>query len=419
MSRSAPEPKNAQSKGETDPPALWRLIPVADFKPPAGAAPEAVRTGLADLWKRLAGRGHRESTTDGELELAPPSQELLDWAAPEPACPVEEITAPHSALAAWLGREESTAGVMALIDGPVANLSGVLPEWASQTGYGLIQPPSTAQILAGGREWLDALPLGQGQRLLLPALEGCFLRHHNGLELLRRLLDRLEQERPSLLFVCQSWAWRYLCQAAQIDGVCGPPLALAPFGSDELNRWLGQTTDDSSPYAFVFREAATGKTVLETADLEGTVDPNRSAFLTHLAARSRGNPRLAWHIWRRSLLTTRTEEVDDTARKAADDDPGYTIWVRPWEDISLPDLTGRASKEDGMVLYTLLLHGTLPRHLLAELLPLPPTRIIRSLQHLRQEGVAQRAGDIWSVAALGYPAARRWLQDEGYLVDEL
>ncbi|MFZ1757342.1 MAG: hypothetical protein WBO46_21305 [Caldilineaceae bacterium] len=415
MEKSQPPAPGEERKPEP----IWALLPLDEFRPPASAAPEVVRSGLADLWKRLVGREHQDDDPRAAASLRSPSQELLDWAAPAPVCPVDRLAGADSALAAWLEREPESAGVLSVVDSPVANLDQDLSEWAAAEGFTLLSPPTAAQILQGDTDWLDTLPLNSPKRLLLPNLERCFLRHHNGLDLLRGLIDRIDQQQPALLIVCQSWAWRFLSLVTQVDALCGAPLVLAPFDARRLNRWLSNCAEASSPYDFVFREARTGKTVLERSGGDGEDPPDPSAFLKHLAAASRGDPYLAWHIWRRSLLTARDENVDNAAKEAAADDAGYTIWVRPWEEVKLPDLTRRASKEDGMFLYTLLLRGALSFDLAVALLPHSSDRLRHSLQHLSREGVIRQKDGLWHLAPIGYPAVRRLLIDEGYLSDEL
>ena len=56
-----------------------------------------------------------------------------------------------------------------------------------------------------------------------------------------------------------------------------------------------------------------------------------AAFWRLLADASRGNPRVAWEIWRRNLLTTKEAGVEKEAQEAAKEDAGYTLWVRPWD----------------------------------------------------------------------------------------
>lgn len=419
MSQPASPLNSAPGKKAEEQPTLWNLIPLSEFKSPVGAAPEAVRAGLHDLWQRLRGSRPQPDGAKTDLEMDRPSQKLLDWAAPQPDWAAEEMTGLESSLHSWLADGATKAGVQTIVEAPLATVRERLERWAVGQGYSLISPPTPEQILRVDLDWLNALPLGSGQRLFLPRLERCFLHHYNGLDLLRRLIEQIDRLQPDLLLVCQSWAWRYLCQVEQIEAVLGAPLTPASFEDVALNRWLREAAEKSSPYNLVFREATTGKAVLDTLHQSHSDDPNASTFLKHLAARSRGNPRVAWDIWRRSLLTAKDSAVEKEAEAAAVGDTGYTLWVRPWEEVQLPDLAGGATPLDGMVLYALLQHGGLPQAILADLLPAATSQVVYSLYQLRRAGLVQIEGDEWQPTPAGYPAVRRFLAEEGFLVDDL
>lgn len=392
---------------------LWRLIPLAEFQPPADPAPEAVRSGLHNLWQRLRGDGPHTDGAPADVEMARPSQRLLDWGAPPPDWAGEEMTDAAATLQNWL--ETDTPGVQTIVQPPVGPLREWLLRWAGENALRLVEPPTPEEILRAESSLLEGL---NGEtRLFVPRLERCFLRHHNGLDLLRRFLEWVDQKRPRLLVLCDSWAWRYLCQVEQIEAVLGQALTPAPFGEEALGRWLGGAAQKAGPSELTFREATTGKLVLDGAG--ETAQKDGSAFLRHLAVRSRGNPRVAWEIWRRSLLTAKESAVEEDAQEAAAGDAGYTLWVRPWEQVQLPDLAGGATRLDGMLLYTLLLHGGLSQRLIAALLPEPPSRVAYALRQLCLGGLVEEAEGEWRPTALGYPAVRRFLAQEGFLVDGL
>lgn len=423
MSQSTAAKTDKADQNADEQPPLWNLIPLAEFKPPSSPAPEAVRSGLRDLWRRLRGGKTTNNGEENAVEMVRPSQKLLDWAAPAPDWRAEDVAGLSGGLKEWLqeclGGEDAGAGVHTLVEPPIATVSERLESWAAEQGYFVVTPPTPDQILGIDGDWLDALPLSGGQRLLLPRLERCFLRHHDGLELLRRLLDRIDQFQPPLLVICQSWAWRYLCQVEKIDALLGAPLTPAPFGDEELDRWLCDSARDASPYEFIFREGSNGARVLGTDDPESADQPKPSSFLKNLAARSRGNPRLAWEIWRGNLLASKDSAVEEGAQEAAKEDKGFTLWVRPWEQVQLPDLAGDASSLDAMVLYTLLQHGGLAQRILPQLLPFASSEIVYALHRLRRVGVVCQERDEWKLTALGYPGVRRFLTEEGYLIDEL
>lgn len=400
-------------------PPLWELIPLTEFKPPSSPAPEAVRSGLHDLWRRLRGGEAAHNGAEPDVEMERPSQQLLDWAAPEPDWAATELAGLEAGLHGWLDGEIGSVGVQTIVDPPMGLVRERLERWAAERDYFLVTPPTPEQIMAGNRDWLDALPLDGSQRLLLPRMERSFLRHHNGLDLLRRLLDRIDRLHPPLLILCQSWAWSYLCQAVQIDAVLGAPLTPGPFGDEALHRWLGASAQDASPRPLVFREASDGKTLLEPFAPDSAPSSTASAYLKNLAARSRGNPRVAWNIWRRTLLAAKDSTVEKVAQEIAKEDVGYTLWVRPWEQMHLPDLAGSAKSLDGILLYSLLLHDGLARHLLIDLLPFSPSQLLDRLHSLQVAGVVEQNEEVWGPTPVGYPAIRRFLEEEGFLVDAL
>lgn len=410
-------PETGQEANEQPP--LWELIPLGEFKPPSSPAPEAVRSGLHDLWRRLRGGEPAQNEVEPEVEMERPSQKMLDWAAPDPDWAAADVTGLEAGLRGWLDGEAPSVGVQTIVDPPMGLVDARLERWAVERDYFLITPPTPEQIITGNVAWLDAIPLNSGQRLLLPHLERSFLRHHNGLDLLRRLLDRIDRLRSPLIVLCQSWAWPYLCQVAQIDAVLGTPLTPAPFDDGALNRWLGGSAQNASPYPLVFREASSGKTVLEPFAPDPAAPSTASPYLKNLAARSRGNPRVAWNIWRRALLAAKDSTVEKEAQEAAKQDTRYTLWVRPWEQMHLPDLVGSATSLDGMLLYTILLHGGLAHQLAADLLPFSPGEVVDRLHRLRAGGVVEQNGEVWNPTPVGYPAIRRFLGEEGFLVDEL
>lgn len=413
-----------QNDKPTDEPAaeeqepLWRLVPLSDYRPPSSATPEAVRSRLHGLWQRLRGRGPHMDGDGVEEELELPSTRLLDWAAPPPDWGQEDRSGWANELAQWADQEEGAA-VQVLVDPPLSVLRTQVEVWAEEQGYTRLPLPSVDALLAGDCAWLDELPLDRSRPVLLSRLERCFLRHHNGLTLLRGLLDRVERDSPKLLVVCNSWAWRYLCQVEAVQGVLGSAKAPTPFGADELAQWFSAAANRSSPYDFTFREAVSGRAVLETNGSDQARGDDPSSYLRHLAARSLGNPHVAWAIWRRSLLAAKSDEVKEKAQDAAENDPGFTLWLRAWADVPHPEMADGVSDWDGMILYALLLHGGMSPDLLTALLP-PPANQIRHTLSLLQAGrfVEQVEGE-WQVTALGYPSVRDYLLGEGYYVDEL
>jgi len=176
----------------------------------------------------------------------------------------------------------------------------------------------------------------------------------------------------------------------------------------------------------IFREATTGRAVLassgsssdDQAETEGGKKTDRE-FLTHLAARSRGNPGVARAIWRASLQVNSDEDVEAKAQEEAAEDKGYTMWVNPLPKINLPSLPSGSSREEALVLHALLLHNGLSAPLLSELLPLGHETVLQIVHRLRTARLVTDADECWQVVPLGYPAVRAFLDREGFLIDVL
>jgi hypothetical protein len=138
-----------------------------------------------------------------------------------------------------------------------------------------------------------------------------------------------------------------------------------------------------------------------------------SDFLDRMAAYGRGIPGVAWALWHCTLRFARMENEEgvEGIRK------GSTIWLKPWQELALPGVPQQNHDELAFVLHTLLLHNGAAAELLTELLPNMGRQILPALQDLQAAGVVEQQQRVWRVTALGYPAVRAFLKDEGYLVD--
>jgi DNA-binding transcriptional ArsR family regulator len=335
-----------------------------------------------------------------ERIAAPPNYERL-------------IPALQAALTEWADADGMQGNIQVVVNPPMANLPAVLGGWARERCWWKIEPPSYAQILEGGQDWLDTFKYDEEKPLLIPDLGRIYLRHHNGLDLIRRLLDWLWIRKGLCLIGCDSWAWSYLSQALQIDTQLPPPLTLAACDSDHLLAWFSQLAAGAERFGFAFRQANNGKYVLlpHNRDMVDISD-----YLKHLAAFARGNPGLAYAIWRGSLQYGANAEVDPKALESAGRDANRTVWVKNLGSLNLPDLPG-ASQDKLFVLHTLLLHAGLPIKELAEILPLSAPEIMRAVHILRNAGLILLEGERWVISPLGYPAVRQILSQEGYLMD--
>jgi hypothetical protein len=255
------------------------------------------------------------------------------------------------------------------------------------------------------------------------------MRHHDGLALIRRLIDWVYAKNVRCLLGCNSWAWAFFQKTLEVDVVFPPPLALQGFDNEHLQQWFRSLASGAEPAAFDFLQANNGKPVLNLADHRGELEANEQGqqqtkinerlhgatdFLKYVAGRSRGNPGVAWTIWRRSLRLAAREE----AQKAEAPNASQVLWVKPWSQIDLPFCPPQLSQSDLLVLHALLLHGGLSIEILPQVLPSTTTEIMHSLHELHARGILEKAHERWQVTPLGYPGARQILESEGYLTDQ-
>ena len=393
-------------------PPTWQFIPLEQFSRPQPPPAEFLRTGITGVLARISRlrRSLRGAVPLAELTAVPTY--LLERIA---ACPTydRQISALESALAEWAAAGGAAGKLQVVVGPPASGMGEVLGGWAREHGWWNIAPPDYSDILDGGQTWLETFEHDPDKPLLIADLARLYLRHHNGLDLVRRLLDTLWARNGQCLIGCDSWAWGYLSQALQIDTQLPPPLTMAACDSDHLLAWLGELAAGAERFGFSFRLANNGKYVLQPRNREMV---EVSDYFKHLAAFCRGNPGLIWAIWRSSLQYGANAEVDPKALESAGRDSNRTIWVKNLGSLKLPDLPG-ASQDKLFVLHTLLLHAGLPISELTRLLPLSPAEVMRAIHILRNAGLIQAEGQHLQVSPLGYPAARQILSQEGYLVD--
>lgn len=410
--------------------SLWQLVPLHDYKPPSEPAGETVRSTLHALWERLYARtqeedAHAVDPDKSTLDAVP--QGVLERIAPAPAWNGSPTAALDQALESWLDAEREKGGVQMLVAAPYSGMADMVIHWSRMHEYAVIKPPTPKQILENSEEWMSQWKQNEAPGLVFPWLERCYLRHHDGLDLVRRLLDWLWDAKRPCLLVSDSWAWCYLKRVHPLDAFPGYPLTLAALDAAALNGWLYRLANPDGPERFVFRQEDNGKRVIEqlSEDAHGNHQETQqngevSPYLRHLAARSRGIPGIAWGIWRSSLRIRAEEEVEQKVKAERQlTEQSATIWVTPWDDLDLPDVSTAINGDHSFILHTLLLHNGLSEELLPKLLPISPARALRALRYLQTHKLVAVGKNGWQVTPTAYPAVRTHLRTEGYMVDEL
>lgn len=195
------------------------------------------------------------------------------------------------------------------------------------------EPPWQAGLPGALRERLaDPAPLH------VPRLERWYVRHHDGLTVLRALLAGLGAREGRWTADVAPWAWGWMRHVLPESRALPAPHAVAPLDGEALARWFEPVGD------------------VRVRSQQGG-PPDRTIF-DALAARSRGSAGVAAAIWRACLRdgAERARDADggdDEAR--ADQEPGV-VWMRHPMSVELPN-TASMGREDLMMLHAILMHG--------------------------------------------------------------
>ena len=213
----------------------WQYVPLNQYERPPEPVSEKAKSSLGRLWVRMFHKKTIGKRGDFEAELSSVPDQLLDMIAPVP-----DLSQPTEALESALQKIdfEQKESIQVIIGPPGSGTGSILKNYAERRKWRLIRPPSSEQILRGDESWVDELVKSQPSLLVLPELEKCYLRHYNGLILIRRLLGLLWRQNVHCLLGCQSWAWAYLNKAIGIGSTLPPPLIVQAFDGLRLQHWL-------------------------------------------------------------------------------------------------------------------------------------------------------------------------------------
>ena len=343
--------------------------------------------------------------------------DMLDQVVAPPACGplIEELQA---TLASWIDADQPQSRQQLLIL-PPCDEKGVIESWAERYGHPLLAAPARETLFTAGADMLPALD--GDDVLVIPRLEDWFVRHRNGLTLVRALLSRIDDLDRRCVIGCNSWAWAFLSKAVGAHLVLPNGLTFKPFDAPRLAQWFAELADAESLDNVRFRLPDSGEDVLAHDD-EGQLTNDHFAAL---AAESRGVPWVAWHMWRHSLRSTDDTSDKDGGAKAVDGvptEPGLgvpgdeqTLWVVALEQFSLP--SDAAEPEALIVLQALLIHGALTLDQLALITPIVGQSNV--LAALLRAGVVHRDGRLFRCAPTAYPAIRSGLHTAGFSMDRL
>lgn len=403
----------SNSAAETTSPSSGQYVPVAAYQPPSAPVTQSARERLASF-RRLFQRGKPElgvplKTTDKLLSLPHCQQDRLapapDWRSSAEALDIE--------LNDWLKQENPAPPVIVMVGPPHSGNIETLKAWAEIQSWRTLRGPTPEQILAGDTSWFSDQG-GDGSPWVFPALEDLYLRHVDGLKLIRHFLDHACSGKIGRGVIgCDSWAWAFLHHLWH--GRTPTTLTLQAFDEPRLVVHFQPLIGASSASPLFFRLSDNGHYVLPPPEIaEKTYE--YSNFLQILAAHSRGVFGVAQAIWRVSMQAEPDEKLSEVNENEERNLPHQTVWIIPWNQLKLPALPASAGRDEAFLLHTLLLHNGLPLDLLKLLLS--PSQVMETIYRLEEEGLVGQDDTVWHVTAQGYPAVRQFLQTNGYLVDQ-
>lgn len=424
-------------------PDIWQYVPMDQFSIPRAPARSAVRKGILGLWDRLRkdftgrtpGKQNNNKSADdslvaqSQLQFVP--QKLLNQAAPRPDSRDIE-SALDKALVTWLDSDKADLSVQFIISPPCSATDQVLIEWATNRQYRTVSAPDSEQILQGNGDWLPPFQACPHSPFVIPNLERWYVRHCDGLNLIRKLLGLLSVEKPRCLIGCNSWSWAYLNKIFRLESIFKTPFILQALDPQRLQLWFQSLANSSKQRNFIFRQTDNGNLVLPLPERTNHSDQENDKrkqktddagskettdFLAYLAGYSRGIPGVCWSIWRYCLRSAKEEDLDDKANKLATSDSGHTMWLKPWSQTDLPTMRNATSQRHIFVLHNILLHGSMTSNLIADLLPFAVSEVSEALEQLRAAHMLEEKDGIWCISPIGYPAVRQFLKGEEYLLD--
>lgn len=407
-SQLSSDPKNSS----TEP--LWEFIPISDYEIPS----IPVRSGATRLWESFRQLfRHSPDPKPGflskpeKLQALPPEHlsrlvPLPDWS--------ETVEALETTLQGWMSETDSSSGPCFVIGQPFSGNSEILSRWAVRHGAVCIQAPTYEQIRQGDAVWIKDL-FGSIPLSVLPDLEHWFLRHVNGLNLVRQLWEELESSVAGKVVIgCDSWAWAYLNRVWAVPH--SDALTLKAFDGARLQRFFSRILHPMPHNRIRFRDVSTGNDLwCVPAETEKPTEE-----MIRLAAYCRGNALTALYHWRKRLVSAPEGNCPESEGETPNlwtDQPGeISLWV---SDIPPePVWPGGNEEEEAMLLtHALLVHGGLPEYLFPDLLPISETRCSSLMQQLRRSQIVDFQNGRWSVREFCYPAVRNRLRTKEYLVD--
>lgn len=383
----------------------WDVVALDDFQTPERTQASQWRRSwrAATTWMTGKEASERQAKQESELRALPEIKlahlaPSIDWR-PAAACLEQAL------------KSYDDAPLVLFISPPHGGHSAVVSHWAAQQDIHCLTAPTLKELVEGSLAWVDNAT--QTKRWAIPALERHFLRHTQGLQGIRHLIERALSGRLGQSVVgCDSWTYAYLQHAVGLEGV--PVFTLQGVEGEQLAHYFSQSAGEC-PTVYSTR---TGKSILTSGS------DQKAAYkeLQRLAAHCRGHLGIAWHYWRERLREPAedTASSDNHGHKPSDkeqSDTSQELWLLDaLAEAKLPTDTGDLAT---LLLHTLLIHGGLEDHALKHVLPFSDHEALNARFALARRGILSSQQGRWQVSPLSYASVRQLLESRNYLVDPL
>lgn len=377
----------------------WNVVALDEFQPPKKTQASQWRRSWRAATTWMVGKEASERQAKRESELRKlPEIALSHWAPPIDWTPAAETL--NHAMARF-----SEAPLIIFISPPHGGHESVVSHWADQQGVNCLPVPMFKDITNGSLEWVDHSR--RQHEWVVPALERHFLRHSQGLQGVRELIERALGGRLGKGVIgCDSWAYAYLQQVVGLEGV--PVVTLQALEGKHLANYFAHlASSDDCPEVYSTR---TGKQVLLSHDdsAAGKMPETHHKELQRLAAHCRGHLGIAWHYWRERLRQPAGGSANQSSQ---------ALWLLDaLAEAELPADTGDVAT---LLLHSLLLHGGLDDQALGHVLPFSHHEALNARFSLARQGILREYQGRWQVSPLSYASVRQLLESRHYLVDSL
>ena len=386
----------------------WEVIELAQFCTPEQTQASQWRRSWRAATRWIAGREPAERKAKQESELRQLPELKLAHLVPE--VDWSPVARAFSQVLYQQGLEEHP--VVFFITPPHGGHGAVVRHWAQQQGVSCLTMPTYQEISDGNLEWIaccEAQPVWA-----LPTLERCFLRHTQGLQGVRELLERVLSGRMGRGVIgCDSWTYAYLQQVVGLDSA--PVFTLQAMEGEQLAHYFANTVRTSQDAPVVY-STRTGNQVLVR---------NRHSKLAYkelqqLAAHCRGHLGIAWHYWRERLREPAESDGSKHFQGRSQElsqEPPQELWLLDaLAEAELPAETGDVAT---LLLHALLIHGGLEEQALGDVLPFSRHEVLNARLSLARQGLLCFHQGCWQVSPLSYASVRQLLASRSYLVDAL